>query len=57
MKKTVSIVKACEVGSGELAVEIPKEARKELGVKEGKKFLVKISKASGSYRLIYEPVE
>ena len=57
MEKTVSLVKAYYTGSGTLVVVIPKEARVELGIKNGKKFLVKINKTSESYRLIYEPVE
>ena len=58
MEKMVDIVKAYYVdGSGTLVVVIPKEAREELGIKKGKKFLVKINRTGDSYKLIYEPVE
>ena len=57
MEKTVSLVKARVRGSGTLVVVIPKEARVKLGIKKGKKFLVKVDRTDESYKLIYEPVE
>ena len=58
MEKVVDIVRAYYVdGSGTLVVVIPKEARKDLGIKKGQKFLVKVNRTGDSYKLIYEPVE
>jgi len=55
VEKVISIVKAYHVdGASTLVVVIPKDARDELHIKKGNKFIVKIDDKS---RIVYEPIK